>query len=68
VPWDLSLGIKRTGCEADHSPPTSAEIKKTWIYTSTAPFAFMAYLKKCRDNFTFTFGSIGHMNPTQHTT
>jgi hypothetical protein len=35
-------GIKRTGCEADHSPPTSAEVKKTWIYTSTPPYAFMA--------------------------
>jgi hypothetical protein len=26
--------------EADHSPPTSAEVKKTWIYTSTPPYAF----------------------------
>jgi hypothetical protein len=30
------------GREADHSPPTIAEVKKTWIYTSTPPFAFMA--------------------------
>jgi hypothetical protein len=35
-------GIKRQGCEADHSPPASAEVKKTWIYTSTPPHAFMA--------------------------
>jgi hypothetical protein len=28
-------GVKRPGREADHSPPTSAEVKKTWIYTST---------------------------------
>jgi hypothetical protein len=27
-------GVKRPGREADHSPPTNAEIKKTWIYTS----------------------------------
>jgi hypothetical protein len=34
--------LKRPGCEADHSPPTSAEVKKMWIYTSTPPYAFMA--------------------------
>jgi hypothetical protein len=28
-------GIKRPGSEVDHSPPTSAEVKKMWIYTST---------------------------------
>jgi hypothetical protein len=33
---------KRLGREADHSPPTSAEIKKISIYTSTPPYAFMA--------------------------
>jgi hypothetical protein len=31
-----------SGCEVDHSPPTSAEVKKMWIYTSTPPYAFMA--------------------------
>jgi hypothetical protein len=30
------------GGKADHSPPTSAEVKNTWIYTSTPPYAFMA--------------------------
>jgi hypothetical protein len=43
-------GIKRAEGEAGHSPATSAEVKKkTWIYTSTSLYAFMAY----RDNFTF---------------
>jgi hypothetical protein len=28
---------KPAGCEADHLPPTSVELKKTWIYTSTPP-------------------------------
>jgi hypothetical protein len=41
VPGALSPGVKRPGCDADHSPPTSAEAKKTWIYTSTPPCAFM---------------------------
>jgi hypothetical protein len=42
VPGALSPVIKGLGHEADHSPPTSAEVKKTWIYTSTTPYAFMA--------------------------
>jgi hypothetical protein len=39
---DLSPGVKRSGPEADHAPPASAEVKKMWIYTSTPPYAFMA--------------------------
>jgi hypothetical protein len=35
-------GVKRQGREADHSLPTSAEVKKMWIYTSTPPYVFMA--------------------------
>jgi hypothetical protein len=38
----LSPGVKRPGREADHSPPTSAEVKKMWTYTSTPPYTFMA--------------------------
>jgi hypothetical protein len=38
----LSPGVKRPGREAGHSPPTSAEVKKIWIYTSTPPYALMA--------------------------
>jgi hypothetical protein len=36
------------------SPPTSDKIKKTWIYTSTPPYVFMAEsLVKQADNFIF---------------
>jgi hypothetical protein len=35
----LSLGVKRQGLEADQSPPTSAQVKKTWVYISTLPYA-----------------------------
>jgi hypothetical protein len=35
-------GAMRRGREADHSPPNIAEVKKTWIYKSTPPYAFMA--------------------------
>jgi hypothetical protein len=37
VPGALSPGVKRPGRETDHSLPTSAEVKKTWIYTSNPP-------------------------------
>jgi hypothetical protein len=33
----FSLGVKRPGHEADHSPPSSAEVKNAWNYTSTPP-------------------------------
>jgi hypothetical protein len=41
VPGALSPGVKRRVREADHSPPTSVEVKKMWIYTSAPPYAFM---------------------------
>jgi hypothetical protein len=34
-------GVKRQGRGVDYSPPTSAEVKLTWIYTSTSPYVFM---------------------------
>jgi hypothetical protein len=30
-------GVKRPGGEADHSPPSSAEVKNAWSYTFTPP-------------------------------
>jgi hypothetical protein len=30
-------GVKRLGREADHSSPSSAEVKNAWSYTSTPP-------------------------------
>jgi hypothetical protein len=47
----------RPGREADHSSPTSAEVKKKGIYTSTPPYASWCsvYLIKHRDNFTFFY-------------
>jgi hypothetical protein len=38
------LGVMRQGHEADHSLPTSAEVKKMWFYTSTPPYVFMGQL------------------------
>jgi hypothetical protein len=35
----VSPGVKRPGLEADHSPPSSAEAKNAWSYTSTPPLS-----------------------------
>jgi hypothetical protein len=37
TPEALSLGVKRPVREAEHSPPSSAEVKVAWSYTSTPP-------------------------------
>jgi hypothetical protein len=42
VPMALSPRVNRPGREADHSSPASAEVRKMWVYTSTAPCALMA--------------------------
>ena len=31
------LGVKRSGCDVDHFPPSSAEVKNEWSYTSSPP-------------------------------
>jgi hypothetical protein len=42
VPVALSPGVKQPRGETDHTPPISAEVRKTWICTTTPPYAFMA--------------------------
>jgi hypothetical protein len=39
----LSLRVKQQGCETDHSPPISAEVKKAWTYAYIyiPPYAIM---------------------------
>jgi hypothetical protein len=52
-PW-----VKRPGREADHSHPSSAEVKNMWSYISTPPIRPMAWCSvknKHRDYFTFAF-------------
>jgi hypothetical protein len=54
----LSLGVKRPGREAGHSPPYSAEVKECVELYLHFPNSFSwggAQLKQHRDNFTFTF-------------
>jgi hypothetical protein len=40
--YKMGTGVMRQGHEAHHSPPTSAEVKKVWIYTATPLYIFMA--------------------------
>jgi hypothetical protein len=42
VPWAPSPGVKRPGREAEYSPASDAEVKNTFIYTSTPAYVFMA--------------------------
>jgi hypothetical protein len=39
----LSSEVQQPGLEADHSPPSSAEIKTAWSYISTPQYVFMAW-------------------------
>jgi hypothetical protein len=41
VPVAVSLGVKRPVREADHSPPSSAEVKNAWSYASIAQDVLM---------------------------
>jgi hypothetical protein len=46
IKWVLratSLGVKWQGREANHSPPTSVEVKKTWVYTSISLYVFIVH-------------------------
>jgi hypothetical protein len=55
VPEALSLWVKWTECEADHSPPSSAK-RMHGAIPPLPQYVFMAWcLVKHRDNFTFTF-------------
>jgi hypothetical protein len=55
--------------EVDHSPPSSAEVKNAWSYTSTPQNVFMAWcLVKHRYNFNFTFSYNVHTGYETHPT
>jgi hypothetical protein len=43
VLWALSSGGKAAGREADHSLPSSAEVKNVWSYTPVPRYVFVAW-------------------------
>jgi hypothetical protein len=58
IPRALSLGVKCLGREADHSPPSSAEVEECVELYLHSPIrlhgAVFGLKKKHSDNFTFT--------------
>jgi hypothetical protein len=42
LPGALTPGVNLPEREADHSPPSRAEVKKTWSSTSAPQYVFMA--------------------------
>jgi hypothetical protein len=64
VPGALSLGVKRPGREADHSPPSRAEVKECvelYLHSPNTPSWRGAQLKH-KDNFTFTLLNCMNIN------
>jgi hypothetical protein len=62
----LSLRVKRSGREADHSPPSSVEVKNAWSYNSTPPIRLNGVVlskEKQRDNVNFTLPLIRYLLP-----
>jgi len=60
--WALSPRVNWLGREADHSPPSSAEVKNGWSCTSSSSYIFVAWCLikrriglKHRDSFMFNF-------------
>jgi hypothetical protein len=53
----MGMGLKKSESEDDHSALSSVEIKKTRIYTFTAPYVLChgARLVTHRENFAFHF-------------
>jgi len=60
VPGASSRAIKRLGRETAHSPPSSAEVKNSWSYTSIPPYVFVAWYSVKHRNSFFTFAFISH--------
>jgi hypothetical protein len=55
-PMGAGVSFPRDKAELDRSPPTSAEVKNAWSYTSTPPLVFKAWwLIKRKDNSTFVY-------------
>jgi hypothetical protein len=39
-----NISVHTSGCEADRSPPSSAEVKNAWSYNPLPQYVFMAWL------------------------
>jgi hypothetical protein len=66
VPGSPYLGVMRSGCEFDHPPPSSAEVKNAWSYISTSTRLHVVVLILARRNsFILLFPLNGRMGGPQ---
>jgi hypothetical protein len=49
IPHALSPGVKRPGREADHSRPSSTDVKNAWRYISTPPIRLHGMMLRIYD-------------------
>jgi hypothetical protein len=56
LPFQWVPRVRRPRREADHSPPSSAEVKNAWSYISILPLGLhgVVLIKKNSDNFIFS--------------
>jgi hypothetical protein len=67
LPGALSLGVKQPDRDADHSLPSSVEVKNARSYTSTPLYVFTMWcLVKHRDNFTKPWKRIAEVEVLFH--
>jgi hypothetical protein len=63
--WGTFSGVKPPGREVDHSPPSSAEVKKEWSYISPPPYAFMTWTRTTI-LITFTYSIFSRTTAVKH--
>jgi hypothetical protein len=63
VPGALFLAVKRPRLEADHSPPSSAEVKNAWSYTSTPPISLHGVVLSNTSTYTLFIAGISNVVP-----
>jgi hypothetical protein len=58
----LSLGVKQLSCEADHSPPSSTEIRMCGAIPPLPKYAFMAWCSVKRKAESFQYNAVRNTN------
>jgi hypothetical protein len=61
VPGVLSLWVKLPGREADHSPPSSAEVKNAWSCTSAPQIPLHGVVLSLKNRVSLPFLTFGYL-------
>jgi hypothetical protein len=59
-------GVKRPGREADHSPPSSAEDKNAWSYTTTPSIRLQVVVLRAQGQLQLYLSSVGMFHPRNY--